>query len=103
MKTMLIPVNFTATSDNAVSYAIAWSKAYDYKRIILLKTLHDTVFDNLIPSIDYVHVSQDYMAKEREEATLKLQAMYRPLMTQVAPDMKVCWAVKRAAPVAIYT
>lgn len=93
MKTMLIPVDFSATSNNAVSYAAEWSKVYGYKRIILLKTLYDTMFDNLIPSVDYVHVSQDYMVKEREEATLKLKTMCSELIAKVEPDIKVSLAV----------
>lgn len=93
MKTMLIPVDFTATSENAVSYAVEWCKAYDYKRIILLKTLYDSMFDSLIPSVDYVHVSQDYMAKERDESMEKLRAMCRELIAKVDPEIKVCFAV----------
>jgi nucleotide-binding universal stress UspA family protein len=93
MKTMLIPVDFTATSENAVSYAVEWSKAYDYKRIILLKTLYDSMFDSMIPSVDYVHVSQDYMVKEREEVREKLKVMCSKLIANVAPGIKVSLAV----------
>lgn len=93
MKTMLIPVDFTPTSDNAVSYAVEWSKAYDYSRIILLKTLYNTMFDHLIPSVDYVHVSQDYMVKDREDATERLRSLCRELIAKVAPDIKVSFAI----------
>ena len=93
MKTMLIPVDFTTTSENAVSYAVEWSKAYDYKRIILLKTLYNSMFDSMIPSVDYVRVNQDYMVEEREEATQKLKAMCSELIGKVEPDIKVLLAV----------
>lgn len=93
MKTMLIPVDFTATSENAVSYAVEWSKAYDYKRIILLKTLYNSMFDSMIPSVDYVRVNQDYMVEEREEATQKLKAMCSELISKIDPDIKVSLAV----------
>src|SRR4051812_16392858 len=93
MKTMLIPVDFTATSENAVSYAVEWGKAYDYKRIILLKTLYDSMFDSMIPSVDYVHVSQDYMVKEREEVKAKLKAMCSELIAKVDTGIKVSLAV----------
>src|SRR5690349_6803224 len=93
MKTMLIPVDFTDTSDNAVSYAVEWCKAYDYKRIILLKTLYNTMFDQLIPSVDYVRVNQDYMVKDREETTQKLKSMCRELIAKVQSDIKVSLAV----------
>jgi len=93
MKTMLIPVDFTATSENAVSYAVEWCKAYDYKRIILLKTLYDSMFDSMIPSVDYVHVSQDYMVKDREDAQEKLKTMCSELIAKADPGIKVSLAV----------
>jgi nucleotide-binding universal stress UspA family protein len=93
MKTMLIPVDFTDTSDNAVNYAAEWCRAYDYNRIILIKTLYNTMFDNLIPSVDYVHVCQDYMTKDREEATERLKSLCRELITKVDPGVKVSFAL----------
>ena len=93
MKTMLIPVDFTDTSDNAVSYAAEWCRAYDYNRIILLKTVYNTMFDDLIPSANYVHVSQDYMVKDREEATVKLKSLCRNVIAKVEPGIKVSFAI----------
>src|SRR3954465_4832923 len=93
MKTMLIPVDFTETSDNAVSYAVEWGRAYDYNRIILLKTQYNTMFDNLIPSANYVHVSQDYMVKDREETTVRLKSLCRGVIEKVEPNIKVSYAV----------
>lgn len=93
MKTMLIPVDFTATSDNAVNYAAEWALEYGYERMILLKSTYHTMFDHLIPSIDYVHVSQDYMAREREEAMEKLKRMCQALAAKVAPRIAVSLAV----------
>ncbi len=53
MKTLLIPVDFTATTDNAVTFGAAWAKRYAYERIILLKTFYDNVFDNIVVSAEY--------------------------------------------------
>src|SRR5947209_9203246 len=93
MKTMLIPVDFTNTSDNAVSYAVEWCRAYDYNRIILLKTMYNTMFDELIPSANYVHVCQDYMEKDREEATAKLKSLCKGVIARVEPGIKVSFAL----------
>ena len=93
MKTMLIPVDFTDTSDNAVSYAVEWCRAYDYNRIILLKTMYNTMFDELIPSANYVHVCQDYMEKDREEATVKLKSLCKGVIAKVESGIKVSFAL----------
>ena len=87
MKTLLIPVDFTPTSNNTVNYAIEWSKAYGYGRIILLKSLYDSMFDDLIASEGYVN--QDYLAKERAEQLEALDALSKGLAARVQPDIKV--------------
>lgn len=89
MKTVLIPVDFTATSDNAVSYAAEWCKMYGYKRIILLKTLYDSMLNSLIPAAQYANESREYLEHEREEATEKLQAMYMDKILLADPHIKV--------------
>ncbi len=73
MKTILIPVDFTATTGNTVSFGAEWCKKYEYDRIILLKTFYNNVFDQIVVSAEYFCVSQDYMKEEREEARDKME------------------------------
>jgi hypothetical protein len=87
MKTMLIPVDFTATSENAINYAIEWSKAYEYKRIILLKAMYDSMFDDIIASEGYVN--QDYLTKERSDKLEALATLSTKLTAEVGPDIQV--------------
>lgn len=89
MKTLLIPVDFTPTSNNAVNYAVEWSKAFGYERIILLKSLYDTMFDNIVISADYMNVNQDYMTANREENKRKLNDLCEELSRKVSPEIKV--------------
>ena len=93
MKTLLIPVDFTTTSENAIDFAIEWSKAYGYDHIILLKTLYDSVFDAIIPSEGFTHFGQDYIYRERENATEKLNELSRKMMEQIAPNTKISTAI----------
>ncbi len=93
MKTMLIPVDFTDTCNNAIDYAMEWGKAYGYERVILLKTFYGSLFDNLVPAAEYMHVNQDYMAKEREEQEEKLNELHRRLAGQEAGKLKIVKAV----------
>jgi hypothetical protein len=58
MKTLLVPVDFTATSENAVNFAIEWCRTYEYERIILLKTFYDSIFEGLIVSAEYSNVTR---------------------------------------------
>lgn len=93
MKTMLVPVDFSDTSNNAVRYAAHWAKAYGYERIILLKTLYNSMFDSIIPAAAYVNVSQDYMNDERDEAKEKLNSICKKLLADVGEGIQVSMAV----------
>lgn len=81
MKTLLIPVDFTETSDNAVTFAAEWCKRYEYKRIILLRTFYDNVFDHIVVSAEYAPVSQEYRQQERQETTERLEALSEKLVS----------------------
>jgi len=93
MKTMLVPVDFSDTSNNAVRYAAEWAKAYGYERIILLKALNKSMFNSIIPAVDYVSVNQDYMNDEREEAKEKLNGICKKLLADVGAQIKISMAV----------
>lgn len=96
MKTLLIPVDFSTTSDNAVDFAIEWSKAYEYDRIILLKTFYDTVFDHIVVSAEYAPVSPHYMARERQEATLLMDNLSQHIISKTARAVQVISMVSEA-------
>ncbi|MFL5741622.1 MAG: universal stress protein [Flavisolibacter sp.] len=83
MKTILIPVDFTPTSNNAVDFAAAWAARYHYDRIILLRSFYDTVFDDVVMSTQYGNVSQDYRLEERQSAQLQLFTMKDALESRV--------------------
>jgi nucleotide-binding universal stress UspA family protein len=51
MKTILVPVDFTSTTENAVRVAAEWAKQYNYGQIILLKTSEEFEFD-------YLHIAE---------------------------------------------
>ncbi len=93
MKTMLVPIDFSATSDNALTYAVEWSKAFGYDRIILLKTIYDSLFESVTTSAGYMHINGDYKSEEREEASERLQSICREVIQKEAPGVKVTIAI----------
>ncbi|MBE7171527.1 MAG: universal stress protein [Williamsia sp.] len=93
MKTLLLPVDFTATSANAVAFAIEWCKKYGYERMILLKTFYDSMYENLIVAAEYNNVNQDYLNRQRQEAIEELQALCRRVAAEVGHGTKVITAV----------
>ena len=92
MKTILIPVDFTATSDNAVLFAADWSRRYEYTRIILLKTFYDSMFENIVISAEYARVNQDYSTKEREQAEEQMNNLRQRLLAKTGNNIEVMTA-----------
>lgn len=89
MKTILIPVDFTATSDNAVLFAAEWSKRYEYTRIVLLKTFYDSMFEHIAISADYSQVNQDYSAQERQDAEEQMSNLRSRLVAKTGDGIEV--------------
>ncbi|MCF6404335.1 universal stress protein [Chitinophaga filiformis] len=96
MKTLLIPVDFSPTSDNAVDFAIEWCKDYGYERIILLKSFYDTVFDHIVVSAEYAPVSPHYMARERQEANALMDDLSQDIITKTNKKVQVVSMVSEA-------
>lgn len=79
MKTVLVPVDFSETSINAVDYAAGFCKQFEYQRIILLKSFYDTMFDEVVMSAEYGGVGTDFRSKEHQEAEARLQQWAKQL------------------------
>lgn len=79
MRTLLVPVDFTETSTNAIHYAAGYCRQFDYHRIILLKSFYDTVFDEVVMAAEYGGVGNDFRTKEHEEAYQRLEQLGREL------------------------
>jgi nucleotide-binding universal stress UspA family protein len=65
MRAILIPVDFSSSMDNTLRFAARWAQAYGYKRIILLKSSNQTVFDQIVVSADYMMMKQHFLSEER--------------------------------------
>jgi nucleotide-binding universal stress UspA family protein len=89
MKTILIPVDFTGTSDNALEFALAWCRNFEYNHIIILKTFPSSIFENVLPTTEYINVSQEHRKNEME----KLRQRRQTLINLLDPNVKVSIAI----------
>ncbi|TCJ12094.1 hypothetical protein EPD60_16185 [Flaviaesturariibacter flavus] len=81
MKTLLIPVDRSETAQNAVGYAAALVSYLGYERVILLESLYDTLFDEMVLSSELQTTNAEYRVQDREAAEAQLVAMARQLKT----------------------
>lgn len=100
MKTILVPVDFTSTTENAVKAAAEWAKQYEYTHIILLKTSEETEFD-------YLHIAEGHSFANEEsinnllEKTKSLLKNLNQIILEKNPDVQVSqefssWPIARS-------
>jgi hypothetical protein len=83
MKTLLIPVDFSDTTMNAIEFAAGYSKQFQYDRILLLKSFYNSVFESVVMSAEYGGVGTDYKANEHEDAEKWLAGLSRELSLKI--------------------
>jgi hypothetical protein len=93
MKTLLIPVDFSDTSSNVLKYAAEFSKDTAVERIILLNNYYLSIYEQLLPSADFVQMSADKIIEERQNVDERLKSIGRKLAKKCGPSIKIETAV----------
>jgi nucleotide-binding universal stress UspA family protein len=93
MKTLLVPVDFTPASDNAVNFSVEWAKKYLYERIILLRTFYSSMYENMIMSADFSSVNEEYLNKKREDEKEMLDQLCKEVHRKTGEGIRVQTAV----------
>ena len=93
MKTLLVHVDFTPASENAVSFATEWAKKYLYERIIILRSFYSSMYENMIMSADFSSVNEEYLNKKREDEKQMLGESCKELAKKTGEGIRVQTAV----------
>jgi nucleotide-binding universal stress UspA family protein len=89
MKTILIPVDFSATSSNALDYTLGLIKDIDVGRIILLKTFYKSFYEQILPSADFVQISEEEIQNEKSRIDAQLNELTQQLKQECRPSVEV--------------
>ncbi|MDR3696989.1 hypothetical protein [Mucilaginibacter sp.] len=89
MKTLLIPVNFSGSSENIIQYAADFSCDTHVERIILLKSFYVSVYTQLLPDADFVQLSAEEIDGERQAELGKLKLLGQQLLKKCLPTIKI--------------
>jgi len=92
MRTILVPIDFTPTTENAVKVAAQWAKQYEYEHIILLKTSDEAEFDYLHIAEGHSFVNEESINSLLEKTELLLKNLSNIILEKF-PDLKVSKAV----------
>ncbi len=89
MKTLLIPVDFSDATENVIKYAAGFSCDTHVERIILLKSYYVSVYEQLLPSADFVQLSPEDIDEERERVESSLKHLSRELKGKCLPSIQI--------------
>lgn len=89
MRKILIPVDFSGCSNNAVSYAAELSKQIDVSSIILMKSVYVSIYSTILPTVDLVQVSAEYIDEQQQKAEQQLELLKQELIRQTGPSVTV--------------
>jgi len=89
MKTLLIPIDFSATSGNVIRYAIDFVKDVPVERIILLKTYYTSMAAVLLPSADFVQMDAQEISDERQKIESHVKFIAHKLLKKCNSSIQV--------------
>lgn len=89
MRTILIPVDFSETSSNALKYATELIKDIDVERIILLKVFYKSVYEQFLPTADFIQLSDADIAHERAILNDQLRTLTDKIMKTCKPSVSI--------------
>jgi len=89
MKTLLIPVDFSESTENVIKYAAGFSCDTHVDRIILLRSYYVSMYAQLLPSADFVQMSAENINAEREKVEANLKHLSTELYRKCMPTIKI--------------
>lgn len=95
MKKLLIPIDFSRASNNAVSYAVALSQHHPLEQIILLVNVYVTEFEQLIPSADFIQYSLNKAAELDSHLKIQFEQLKHSLLYKLNPQVRISFILSK--------
>jgi len=89
MKTLLIPVDFTPASENAVNFAVEWANKYLYERILMVKSFYTSMYESVIMAGEFANVDQQYLNLIREKEKERLDNLCKAVYEKTNGEISV--------------
>lgn len=95
MKKILIPIDFSRSSNNAVNYAIALSQHHPINQIILVVNVYVTEFEQLIPTADFIQYSLDKAEDLDSHLKAQLEDLTHTLLKKIKHRVRVSFILSK--------
>lgn len=89
MRKIIIPIDFSRSSNNAINFAVALSHNYPLEQIILVINVYVTEFEKLMPSADFIQYSMDKAAELDNELKHQFADIKHSLLNKLKKRVRV--------------
>ncbi|WP_158996361.1 universal stress protein [Mucilaginibacter sp. L196] len=95
MKKILIPIDFSRSSNNAVNYAVAFSEYHPVNQIILVVNVYTTEFEQIIPTADFIQYSMDSAAELDGHLKVQFAELKRSILHKLKQHVRVSFILSK--------
>ena len=95
MKKILIPIDFSRSSNNAINYAIALSQHHPINHIILVVNVYVTEFEQLIPTADFIQYSMDKAECLDNHLKTQVEDLNHMLLKKIKHSVRVSFILSK--------
>lgn len=89
MKTLLIPVDFSATTANMLRYIADFSRDFPIENVVLLKVFPMSLWAKLYPSPDFIQLTDENVDDLRLQTEEKFVSLSEDFQSRVSKNTKV--------------
>lgn len=89
MKCILIPVDFTAVTQDVLSYAAAFCKETSVDQIILFKNFHVPLIAQLLPDANMLEISTEEITAQKDITRVQLDELGAKMVADVPAHVQV--------------
>src|SRR5579871_6340670 len=91
MKTVIVPVDFSNTCSNAAKHVASLAKIAEYEigRIVLVNSYHVSIYEQILPSLDLVQVSEQDIKARRAEIKSQLEKLKTSIQAHTASGVQI--------------
>jgi nucleotide-binding universal stress UspA family protein len=89
MKKLLVPVDFSAATENVLEYVAAYSYDSNISQVILLKTAQPSVYERILPATEYLETYAEAMGNQEMAIRQRFDELTASFMQKIRPGVKV--------------
>jgi hypothetical protein len=89
MKTILIPIDFSASSIHTVNYTAELSNHQDIDQIILFSSFFVTLFEQIYPSADFIQPGEEDILEQKQQRLQQLEDLKTNLLKKLRGKISV--------------